>query len=118
MAAAVALTGFGQSPSAPPPSNSLLTPIRPPTEDSNQSNNDGDDLKRNINFDDEGEDGQGDAKRHKLDDQYRGTYNEESVRAVNNENNHFNSPGQSMQQNDQAPDISGTDGGPTEVAYV
>jgi hypothetical protein len=58
MAAAMALTGFGQSPSAPPATNSLLTPIRQQQEDEEDDDDKEDapidiDLsraKRNISF--------------------------------------------------------------------
>jgi hypothetical protein len=68
MAAAMALTGFGQSPSAPPSSNSLLTPIRPQQEEEAQhaADIDGAGTKRSIHFDDDNDTGY--AKRHQPED--------------------------------------------------
>jgi hypothetical protein len=63
----MALTGFGQSPSAPPSSNSLLTPIRPQEQDDEpgSANVDAAGAKRSIHFDD---DDRGYAKRQHTED--------------------------------------------------
>jgi hypothetical protein len=125
MAAAMALTGFGQSPSAPPSNNSLLTPLRPQQGDDEAHTTDIDDAgtKRSIHFDDA--DNIGYAKRHQPEDyNTRGDENDKYGPVLydspdqNATLHRHQSGGRNSDQGAEGPDGATEGMVATEVAYV